>query len=90
MWSVEHHQQPFRLRFLGSGAPSFLGRGIIGRRRGGACTAEAAHQGSLHKVLGGRRGVVVAVAVASGRRENPSGGKEGTRPLGDKRKAATE
>lgn len=79
---VEHHQQPFRLRFLGSGAPSFLGRGIIGRRLGAAWTAEAAH----HKVLGGRRGVAVAVAVAvaSGRSEKTSG------PLGDKRKAATE
>lgn len=26
---VEDHQQPFRLRFFGSGAPSFLGRGIM-------------------------------------------------------------
>lgn len=60
--SAEHHQQPFRLRLLGSGAPSFLGRGMFDERRCGSSSREAA----AGRWGQGRRQRLAAKAVLSG------------------------
>lgn len=61
--SAEHHQQPFRLRLLGSGAPSFLGRGMFDERRCGSSSREAA----AGRWGQGRRQRLAAKAVLSER-----------------------